>query len=317
VLLPAMPGGELVYADPDPKGIGHMLLAGDRLYYNLEYDQDDLTHRVRSVRVDGTSPTDVADFEEYNYKIDGLAANASTLFIATGVLSSVPLSGGSVSTFGAFRCGSIVGYNEGISHLVADASQVFCATSELEDQTLRAIAVNGTPGPSLTEDTLYNDLVDDGTHLLYVVGAGEVRRTRKDLADTAVLIETDELDALHTVQGIAADDTYVYALTTHATTPSSRLWRKARSGGTIEAVTQAGILPGRARGLLLAGSRLYFTMLIPATNMEPAATLLVRIDKNATNGIPSHADDANVFDVVSDASYVYYASGSQILRILR
>ena len=47
------------------------------------------------------------------------------------------------------------------------------------------------------------------------------------------------------------------------------------------------------------------------------ATLLARIDKTATNGIPSHSDDASVFKAVSDGTYVYYSRGSQILRMLR
>jgi len=315
VLLPAMPDGEVIYTDPDPKPVGHMLLAGDRLYYSLEYDQDDLTHRVRSIRLDGTSPTDVAEFDEYNYKIDGLAANASTLFIATGVLSTVPLTGGSPTTFGPYRCGSLAGSNEGISHLLVDASRVFCATVEIGSRLLTAIPLDETEGATL-DDALYSELVDDGLNLLVAVGAG-VRSIPKTLSGGTDVIVSDELDELHTVQGIAADTTYVYALTTHATTPVSRLWRKPRTGGAIQPVTEAGVLPGRARGLLLAGPRLYFTLDIPATNTEPRATLLARIDKTATNGVPSHSDDANVFDVVSDGTYVYYARGSQILRILR
>lgn len=317
VLLPAMPDGEVIHTDSDPKPIGHMLLAGDRLYYSLEYDHDDLTHRVHSIRTDGTSPAVVATFDEYNYKIDGLAANASTLFIATGVLSTVPLAGGSTTTFGPHRCGTFVGSNEGISHLLVDASRVFCATTEQDSPVLTAITLDGTPVATL-DDVPYAELVDDGSNLL-VAAFADVRSIPKTLSaeDVTVVIASDEFDELHTVQGIAADDTYVYALTAHATTPSSRLWRKPRGGGAIQPVTEAGILPGRARGLLLAGPRLYFTLDIPATNTVPGATLLARIDKTATNGVPSHSDDANVFDVVSDGTYVYYASGSQILRILR
>lgn len=316
VLLPAMPDGEVVYTDSDPKPIGHMLLVDDRLYYSLEYDHDDLTHRVHSIRTDGTSPAVVATFDEYNYKIDGLAANASTLFIATGVLSTVPLAGGSTTTFGPHRCGTFVGSNEGISHLLVDSSRVFCATFEEDSRVLTAITLDGTPVATL-DDVPYSELVEDGSNLLVAVG-GNVRSIPKTLSeDVTVVIASDELDELHTVQGIAADDTYVYALTTHATTPSSRLWRKPRGGGAIQPVTGAGVLPGRARGLLLAGPRLYFTLNKPATNETPGTTLLARIDKTATNGIPSHSDDANVFDVVSDGTYVYYASGSQILRILR
>jgi hypothetical protein len=315
VVIPAGLGAQVIYTDTAPVPIGHMALEGGTLFYAVNYQTHQATIDIRSVNIDGSSPTILANFEAPFKKTIAIAATPTTVYFSAGNLYSIPRAGGS-PTDTELLCGGASGdYDRGINLLLIDGTTIYCK----DQSNLSTATLTGEPRASFTvvnPGGLYG-MTLDGSNLLYGMvfnGLYTVPKAAFTAEDSTEVIAGDEFEAVALPVCIAHDATYLYVLTNTST--HTALWRKPRAGGAIESVIAPDTLAGRARGLLLLDDKLYFSLKV-SVGQGPGYSMLMRIDKTADSGTAEELGGANPFHILTDGSYLYYANGNDILRMAK
>lgn len=230
-------------------------------------------------------------------------------------LWSAPDAGGAPSDHGVVHGGLADDYIAGVPLLVNDGASLFVSAYGSSGSAIRSFDGSGASIATFSdEDELVgpHGILLDGANLLFGDFTG-LRQIAKTLAGgTTTLVPKASYGQFDTVTNIVADADAIYFASRE--TSAAKLWRRPRSGGAIEPVIAA--YPGLLRGLTLVGQHLYF-VLRPAGGGQqgPAASNLVRVAKSATNATPTTVGPANLHDVATDGTWVYYGAGAQIRRV--
>jgi hypothetical protein len=221
----------------------------------------------------------------------------------------VPLSGGTATNH-AVTCSNSRG-STGFRKLISDGTNLFCTSPN----GIRSISFAGTVIGTLSDVASPFTLLDDGTHVFYVDSRGVSRVAKSlDVATRTVVVADADVGDPTVFAALAQDATHLYLSTTK--TFVSSVWRKPKAGGAAEPIVAGGPWPnpeGTVRSLVVVDSMLYFTFAPTGTQVVGGSRLL-RVDKTATNATPEDLGGANQFDVLTDATYLYYGNGSDIVR---
>lgn len=314
---------ETVYDAKTTEPIGAIALGGTRLFYSIDFLYFTGKLRIGSVGVDGSTPLDVVPLNdplaESKAPVGGLTATASTVFYLGGTnppsndtnLYSVASDGGAVTDHGVIGGATGRDYVNGVSRLLNDGTNVFLSFYGTSTSQLRSFTLAGAPVGALPNLVGATGIALDGPDVVFGEFAG-VQRIAKSLSGSPTVVSaSSEYGSDMSVVNLVADATHLYFIGNSTT--ASGIWRKPKAGGALEPVAASG--PGRWRSLVLVGPSLYFLHGVPGAQAGRYDTKLARLPKTATNATPIDIGPANLQDVVTDGTYVYYGDGAKLTKL--
>lgn len=311
---------EIVHEVGGTVPVGHLTIAGTTLVYALDYLPFQQKREIATVGVDGSAPATIVPVNTTGtYAVAGLSVLGGRVFWTTGgtfsgesKLFSVPLAGGAIGDHGTVATSSqLEDYVAGVTRMVNDGTTLFITTDGSGTDSLRAYDATGNPGATFAEDVVGpSGLALDGSDVVFAEFSG-LRKTPKTLAAASTLLTARaEYGEFDTILNSASDANAYYFMTRELN--SAKVWRRARSGGAPAPVI-APVANPRARGFVLVDDYLYFVLAPP--NGQPPPGQLVRVAKTATNATATPVGPANVQDLVTDGTYVYYGEGTRVRRV--
>lgn len=319
IKVPTWSGATLLYDDGGPKPVGHIALGGGKLFYSrTDTGGVNAIIDIRSINVDGSAPASVSTFPLPDSATNGMVTTSSTLFFAAGQsVYRVPLAGGTATSAPITCAAGALDYylTLGVPRLVADSTQLFCTTVAATGYgELKSFGFTGSPIASVPNLQAPRVIAIDGNDIIYSRFGGFVRIPKTlDTAQETTVIANAEFGTGASPYGLVRDTMFIYVLT-NTVAGSAVVWRKPQTGGALQAVTAP--LPATtdgARGLLLVDQNLYFVRALPGG--QGGGSWLQKIAKSANAGIPLDLGGANQSNLATDGTYVYYANGTEILRI--
>lgn len=315
---------EPLHTVPGAVPVGHLAIANGKIFYALNHTYFSQTVTIGSVNADGTAPVDVIPTNvpatTPKTVVAGLTATAAKVYYLGGVsgadndtnLFSVATAGGTVTDHGLVGNASNLDYASGVSRLLNDGTSIFVSYAGSSSSAIRSFGLDGSPLATLAGRVGATGMGFDGTDLLFGDFDG-LQRVAKALTPAPMLAATSsEYGSNIFVVNIASDADNVYFVGNSSN--SATLFRKPKGGGAVAPVIAA--TPGRARGLALVDGQLYFTLGSSSGGQQGMTTgSLVRVAKSSTNATPTVIGPANLFDVLTDGTYVYYGNGAVVQRL--
>lgn len=326
-LVDAGPPGEpeTVYTLPSGVDVGHLTVAGGRVVYSVGHVYFTQKRELATVGVDGSTPTTIVPVNDPQaspqHGVAGITVLGARVYWLAGragsdvSLWSVASAGGAPTDHGTVHGALNEDYVDGVPLLVNDGASVFMSAYGPSGSAIRSFDGSGSPVATFgggDELIGQHGIVLDGANLLFGDFTG-LRQIAKTLTGaTTTLVAKESYGQFDTVTNVVVDADAIYFASRE--TSAAKLWRRPRSGGPIEPVITA--YPGLLRGLTLVGQHLYFVLRpLGGGQQGPAASNLVRVAKTATNGTPTTIGPANLHDVATDGTWVYYGAGAQIRRV--
>jgi len=314
---------EVVYDAATTEPLGAIALGGTRLFYSIDFPYFSGKLRIGGVGTNGATPLDVVPINDplvtSKAPVGGLTATASTVFYLGGTdppsndtnLYSVASDGGAVTDHGVIGGATTRDYVSGVSRLVNDGANVFLTFRSSSTSEVRSFTLAGAPVANIPSLASATGVAIDGTDVLFGEFTG-VQRIAKSLSGSPTVVSaSSEYGNNMFIVNLVADATHVYFMGNSST--ASAIWRKPKAGGALEPVAASG--PGRWRGLVMVGPSLYFLHGVPGSQAGTYDTKLARIAKTATNATPTDIGPANLQDVVTDGTFVYYGNGAKLTKL--
>lgn len=327
---------ELVVAAPG--NIGHITLSNGTLYYSIAHTYFSEKVELRKVGTNGQGSAEVlavnnpnVDGGEHRAVVAGLAVVGNTLYVAGGTdspggpakLSSVPTSGGSLTTLNASA--GVATLMENYNNFVADAVGLYRAECVVSSR-MKGYSFAGAAGGTIDDLLLACAIATDGTNVFF--GGGELTgiqrvsnaiATGQQPATTIVKADDDyKLNGFYgAIQSMTLDATHVYWASADNAGKKGGIWRRPKDGsGTTQMIAA---LPKLHRGQIAVDDTfLYFFMIEPGAQQQgPSTATLNRIVKTAVNGASQPIGPANPYSVVSDGSFTYYGDGANLRKVAK
>ncbi|MBS2020653.1 MAG: hypothetical protein JST00_47810 [Deltaproteobacteria bacterium] len=321
---------ETIYTSAAP-GIGHMTLSAGTLYFSIAHPYFSEKMELWKVGTDGKNAAEVLPVNDpgavKRLNPSGLAVVGTTLFVSGGTnppgggasLFSVPTSGGSLTSLGDIgQAPDFALY----ANVTADSAGVYRTDCAIP-ATVRGFSLAGAPGGTLSNLVGACAITSDGTNVFVAGGqlTGVVRvpnalATANQSPATVASADDYKINGFYpSMQAIAVDATHVYFAGANNADKKGGVWRRPKDGSG--ATQTLAITDKLLRGAIAVDDAFVYFFNVESAGQAGGPSNLFRIAKTAVNGTPELIGPGNAGSIVTDGTYVYWASGAKIQRVGR
>lgn len=310
---------ETIYTSSTADGIGFLAVAGNQIAFTIDHPYFQNKRTVVSVTKDGATSTQVVPMNtDPDQAIRGLTANATDIFwLGTDGnndhLWKVPITGASAPTkIADLSQPSNDDYYQGVPRLLNDGTTIFYSWYGSGGSGVKSIGFDGTVGGTGSDGVGVEGIGFDGANLLYGEFNG-IQQVSKALGASTTVVPKSEFGSLANIVSIVTDANNYYVLVNESFTAG--LWRRPKAGGPAVLISAAGSFT-KARGLVLLDGNLYTQVGTSSGGQQGQATAnLARFAATATNVQPTVIAPSNLFDVITDGTYIYWGAGKTVRRL--